>query len=140
MGVTNFLLHRDTLHRGTAEYGHAFEHLIIQELIAFLNYSESEKRLSFWHTLNNVYEVDAVIGDAEIAIEIKSSARITSSHLKGLKAFQEEHPQCQLIVVSLEEKPRLFNGVEVWPATDFLKRLWAGKIINPNKNVDFAKD
>lgn len=131
VGITNYLLHREKLQHGTAEYGHAFEHLIIQELAAYLDYSESNKKLSFWHTLNNAYEVDAVIGDAELAIEIKSSERIASSHLKGLKAFKEEHPQCKLVVVSLEETPRLFNDVEVWPAKEFLSRLWAGKIISP---------
>lgn len=129
VGITNHLLHRGKLQRGTAEYGHAFEHLIIQELVAYLDYSESDKKLSFWHTLNNAYEVDAIVGDAEAAIEIKASNRIVSAHLKGLKAFQEEHPKCRLYVVSLEERPRLFNGVEIWPATDFLKRLWSGKII-----------
>lgn len=131
VGITNYLLHREKLQHGTAEYGHAFEHLIIQELVAYLDYSESNKKLSFWHTLNNAYEVDAVIGDAELAIEIKSSERIVSSHLKGLKAFKEEHPQCKLVVVSLEETPRMFNDVEVWPAKEFLSRLWAGKIISP---------
>lgn len=131
VGITNYLLHRKKLQRGTTEYGHAFEHFVIQELSAYLDYTESEKKLSFWHTLNNAYEVDAIIGDAEVAIEIKSSEHIVSSHLKGLKAFQEEHPQCKLVMVSLEERPRLFNGVEVWPATDFLKNLWSGKIFIP---------
>ena len=130
VGIANYLLQRPMLTRGTAEYGHAFEHLIIQELVAYIDYAESTKKIAFWHTLNNAYEVDAVIGNGEVAIEIKSSANITSSHLKGLKAFQEEYPQCRLIVVSLEERPRMFNGVEVWPATDFLARLWHGKIIN----------
>ena len=129
IGIVNILLQRGKLERGTAEYGHAFEHLIIQELVAYLDYSESDKKLTFWHTLNNAYEVDAVIGNAEVAIEIKSSANVVSAHLKGLKAFQEEYPQCKLVVVSLEERPRLFNGVEVWPAKDFLSRLWSGKII-----------
>ena len=127
-GITNHLLHRGRLSRGTSEYGHAFEHLIIQELAAYLDYTESDKKLSFWHTLNNAYEVDAIIGDAEVAIEIKSSANVVSSHLKGLKAFKEEYPDCKLIVVSLEERPRLFNGVEVWPAKEFLLRLWNGKL------------
>ena len=129
VGVTNCLLHREYLKRGTAEYGHAFEHFIIQELVAYIDYSETDKKLTFWHTLNNAYEVDAVIGNAEVAIEIKSSANIVSSHLKGLKAFQEEYPDCKLIVVSLEERPRLFNGVEVYPAIVFLERLWSGKIL-----------
>ena len=87
---------------GTAEYGHAFEHLIVQEVMAYMYYSEAMKGMSFWHTQNHVYEVDLVVGNAEVAIEIKSSDNVTTSHLKGLKAFGEEHPDCKLIVVSLE--------------------------------------
>ena len=129
VGITNYLLHRDPLRRGTAEYGHAFEHLIVQEVMAYMDYSESMKGLSFWHTQNNAYEVDLVVGNAEVALEIKSSDNVTTSHLKGLKAFGEEHPDCKLIVVSLEERPRMMNGVENWPAQAFLKRLWEGKVV-----------
>ena len=129
VGITNYLLHRDPLRRGTAEYGHAFEHIIVQEVMAYMDYSESMKGLSFWHTQNNVYEVDLVVGNAEVAIEIKSSDNVTTSHLKGLKAFGEEHPDCKLIVVSLEERPRMMNCVEIWPAQAFLKRLWDGKVV-----------
>ena len=129
VGITNYLLHRDPLRRGTAEYGHAFEHLIVQEVMAYMDYSESMKGLSFWHTQNNAYEVDLVVGNAEVALEIKSSNNVTTSHLKGLKAFGEEHPDCKLIVVSLEERPRMMNGVEIWPAQTFLKRLWEGKVV-----------
>ena len=32
VGVTNYLLGRSNLQRGTTDYGHAFEHLVIQEL------------------------------------------------------------------------------------------------------------
>ena len=129
VGITNYLLHRAPLRRGTAEYGHAFEHLIVQEVMAYMDYSEAMKGLSFWHTQNNVYEVDLVVGNAEVAIEIKSSDNVTTSHLKGLKAFGEEHPDCKLIVISLEERPRMMNGVEIWPAQAFLKRLWDGKVV-----------
>ena len=129
VGITNYLLHRAPLRRGTAEYGHAFEHLIVQEVMAYMDYSESMKGLSFWHTQNNAYEVDLVVGNAEVALEIKSSDNVTTSHLKGLKAFGEEHPDCKLIVVSLEERPRMMNGVEIWPVQAFLKRLWEGKVV-----------
>ena len=36
IGITNHLLHRKDLMRGTADYGHAFEHLVVQELVAYL--------------------------------------------------------------------------------------------------------
>ena len=111
----------------SADFGHALEHLIIQEIIAYLSYNECSQKLSYWRTASG-YEVDAVLGDAETAIEIKSCEEVQSRHLHGLKAFKEEHPKTRLIIVSLDARPRLFNGVEVWPAERFLQQLWAGKI------------
>ena len=90
--------------------------------------------MSYWRTLDNKYEVDALICDAltnhvELAIEVKSSDHIVSSDTKGLKAFSEEHPDAKLILLSMEERPRMLNGIEVWPITQFLQRLWGGKVI-----------
>ena len=69
-----------------------------------------------------------MLGDAQVAIEFKSCREVQSKHLKGLKAFSEEHPDARLIAVSLDVAPRLFNGVEVMPAKHFLQELWAGRI------------
>ena len=44
--------------------------------------------LSYWQTLDNRYEVDVVIGDATMAIEIKSSKELQSQHLRVLYFFQ----------------------------------------------------
>ena len=74
--------------------------------------------------------MDAVLGDAKVAIEFKSCKEVQSKHLHGLKAFKEEHPDARLIIVSLDVNPRIFNDVEVMPATYFLKELWGGKIYN----------
>jgi len=130
VAIPNHLLHRIPLAQGTDVYGHALEHLIIQELRAYLSYRRGENEaLSYWHTLDNRYEVDAVIGDAEMAIEIKSSKNVESHDTKGLKAFGEEYPEAKLVLISMEDTPRKLNGIEVWPATQFLNRLWAGKIL-----------
>lgn len=129
VGIPNYLLHRTPLRQGSDDYGHALEHLIMQELMAYLSYRNTHKSLSYWHTLDNRYEVDAIIGNAEYAIEIKSSANAGSHDTKGLRAFGEEHPDCKLILVSMDERPRLMNGIEVWPAQQFLKRLWDDKLI-----------
>lgn len=129
VAIPNHLLHRVPLQQGTDLYGHALEHLVIQELRAFLSYRHPFKSLSYWHTLDNKYEVDAILGDAEVAIEIKSSQSITSRDTRGLKAFAEEYPDAKLYLLSLEDRPRKFNGVEVWPVEQFFKRLWDGKII-----------
>lgn len=127
IGVVNSLTGRKNLQQGSADFGHAFEHLIFQEIIAYLGYNGCEQRLSYWRTSTG-YEVDAILGDAETAIEIKSCEEVQSKHLHGLKAFKEEHPESRLIIVSMDPMPRLFNGVEVWPAQKFLQQLWAGKI------------
>ena len=129
VALPNYLLHRYQMQPGGDDFGHAFEHLMIQELVAFLGYHNFENTLSYWHTYSG-YEVDAVLGDGKVAIEFKSCREVQSKHLRGLKAFKEEHPQARLIVVSLDTAPRLFNDVEVMPATDFLKELWKGNIIS----------
>ena len=43
--------------------------------------------------------------------------------------FQGEFPDCRLIVVSFDSNPRITNGIEVYPATVFLKQLWNHEII-----------
>lgn len=130
VAIPNHLLRRVPLQRGTDIYGHALEHLVIQELRAFLSYHFYEdKKLSYWRTLDNKYEVDAVIGDAEIAIEVKSSDKVVSSDTKGLKVFGEEHPGAKLLLLSLEERPRMLNGIEIWPVVLFLDRLWSRKVL-----------
>jgi len=128
VGVANYLTKRKSLQPGSLDFGKAFEHLMIHELTAFLSYSFSEESLSYWRTTNG-YEVDVVLGDAQVAIEIKSCEEVQSRHLKGLKAFSEEYPQARLIAVSLDPNPRRMNGVEIYPVADFLKKLWNGEII-----------
>ena len=128
VAIVNYLCNRRKLEPGSVDFGHAFEHLIVQELLAYLSYSHSRKSLSYWRTTSG-YEVDIVYGDAEVAIEVKSSSEIQSRHLKGLKAFSEEHPIARTIIVSLDPVYRRMNDVEIWPVRQFLKSLWQGKIL-----------
>jgi len=124
VAIPNHLLHRTSLQQGTDIYGHALEHLIIQELRAYLSYRDSDKTLCYWRTLDNKYEVDAVIGNAEVAIEVKSSKNVSLRDAKGLLAFGREFPSAKLILLSLEERPRKIDNVEIWPVCQFLQRLW----------------
>jgi predicted AAA+ superfamily ATPase len=128
VGIANYLLNRKNITPGTEIFGHSFEHLIIQELIAYLGYSQSSEYLTYWRT-GSGYEVDAIIGNGRIAIEIKSTDEVKSRHLKGLKAFQEDFPAVRAIIVSLDKYPRVMNGVEIIPAEQFLKALWNSEII-----------
>ncbi len=124
VGVVNHLLHRGELVRGTPQYGHAFEHLVVQELIAYMSYTHQEEKLSYWRTYTGI-EVDIVIGDARVAIEIKSVEEVLNRHLKGLKAFGEEHPNSHRVIVSLDIIPRRIGDIECIPVKEFFTRLWA---------------
>lgn len=127
VGVTNHLLHRKNLVRGTVEYGHAFEHLVVQELRAYLSYAQSSEGLTYWRTYSGL-EVDAVIGEARVAIEIKSVEEVLPRHLKGLKAFNADYPDCRSVVVSLDPIERRMGDVECIPVLRFFSMLWRGEI------------
>jgi len=128
VGIANYLLNRKNLIPGTEIFGHPFEHFIIQEIIAYLGYTQSLEKLTYWRTSSG-YEVDAIIGEGRIAIEIKSTDEVKTRHLKGLKAFLEDFPQAKTIIVSFDKYPRILNGVEIFPAEQFLKALWNSEII-----------
>lgn len=128
VGVCNYLLKNRNLVQGTAAFGHAFEHLMVQEIMAWLGYTFSDETIAYWRTAHG-YEVDCIIGHGRVAIEFKSCEEVKSHHIKGLKAFQEEFPQAKLMAISLDKYPRTMSGVEIIPAKEFLKMLWAGKIL-----------
>ena len=128
VGVYNYLLHRTALSPDTPEYGHCFEHLIMQEVRAYLGYNHIEKKMSYWHTYDGK-EVDLVLGDAEVGVEIKSSTEIQARHLSNFKPFKEEFPECRCNVVSRDQLTRKSGEIEVLYYKDFLKSLWGGKIV-----------
>jgi predicted AAA+ superfamily ATPase len=74
--------------------------------------------------------VDFILGECEIAVEVKSSQMVTDNHLKGLRAFKEDHPARRFIMVSLDPKPRrTSDGIDILPWGEFLNRLWGNGII-----------
>lgn len=127
VGVYNHLLNRTSLAPGSPEYGHCFEHFIIQEIKAYLGYNGNQKQLSYWRTYNGK-EIDAVIGDAEVGIEIKSAEEIQPRHLSNFKDYHDEYPNSRCIIVSRDKLSRRSGDVELIYVTDFLKKLWAGGI------------
>jgi uncharacterized protein len=129
VGVANYLCNRKNILQGTEAFGHAFEHLVIQELISYLSYRNSDHALSYWRTSSG-YEVDAIIGNGLIAIEIKSGNEVSTRHLKGLKAFKEDFPTARALVVSMDKNKRILNDVEIFPANEFFKALWNDEIIS----------
>jgi len=128
VGIVNYLLKHNVTAQGTEAFGRAFEHLLMQEIIAYLGYNYLEEKPAYWRTSGG-YEVDCIIGNGRVAIEFKSCDEVKSRHTKGLKAFGEEYPQARLIVVSMDKYKRVMNDIEIFPATEFLSELWKGKIV-----------
>ena len=129
VGVVNHLAQRGSVAPGGELFGKALENLICHELSAFREYHERPWSLSYWRLASGI-EVDFVLGDAEIAIEVKSSPRISAAHLKGLIAFGEDQPGVQRrIMVCLEPRRRVTkDGVEIIPVAKFLEGLWRGEV------------
>jgi len=128
IGIVSALLKQQSLIPETSEYGRAFEHFIIQECWAYNHYSGKDFQMSFYKTKSGT-EVDLILGDAEIAIEIKSSTNI-SGKAKGLKIFQDEHTCKQSYIISREPFPRKIDSkITILPWKIFFEMLWEGEII-----------
>lgn len=128
MGIVNYLLKRGEIQFGSEVFGNAFEHFIYNEIFAHSRYSGKEYPIHYWRTASQI-EVDFILGENEIAIEVKSTTNVSSRHIKGLKSFAEEYKTKQLILVCNEPLPRLIDDVLVLPWNVFLERLWAGEVI-----------
>ena len=129
VGVVNRLIRRGELTPGSPLYGKAFENWVFHELSAGIEYQEWDLELTCWRLPSGI-EVDFVLGDMEIAVEAKASARITRDHLRGLRTLMEEHPGVRRrIVVCLEPRARRTDdGIDILPAADFIRRLGQGAL------------
>lgn len=127
VGIANFLARRQP-RLGSVDFGKAFEHFILMELKAYQAYRQPDLDLRFWRTASG-YEVDFVLGEFDVAIEVKGGARVHDGDLAGLRALASEHRVKRTVIVSLEREPRtLPPGIEVLPWTTFLARLWNGDL------------
>ena len=129
MGITRALRRMLLIQEKSAEFGHFFEHFILMEIRAFISYNHCYKNIYFWRT-NCGKEVDLVIGEAEWAIEIKTSKHKSLNDFKGLLSFGEEFPEAKLIAITFDDSKRLLdNKIEVFPWRMFLKQLWDKEMI-----------
>ncbi len=129
VGIANHLLKRKKIEFGSINYGFAFEHFIYHELRTYSHYSGKNFSLNYWRTASGL-EVDFILGDNEIAIEVKSTTNVQQRHLKGLHAFGEEYNVREKIVVSHDTFIRkTSNDILIYPWNEFLDKLWAGDII-----------
>lgn len=128
VGLANFLLKRGAIARRSEAFGRAFEHFIFQELSAHSCYSGLSYPIAYWRTSSQL-EVDFILGDHQVAVEVKGSEQVGPHHLAGLRAFRQDYKVKKTIVVSQDPRPRLIDGVSVLPWKEFLTDLWDGRII-----------
>jgi len=135
IGVANRIKKKQFTALEGADAGKVLEQLIMMELVAFLNISDSDKRLYYWRT-NTKLEVDFILSDnvtKPTPIEVKISKLVHKTDLKPMKIFMEEHDIMIGYVVSLEptlRKVSLDNdrAIVIMPVQEFLENLWDSKI------------
>jgi len=133
VGVANYLARQTVIELKGEIAGKSLEHYILMELVAYLGMSRKRVNISYWRTKTGL-EVDFILGDAEIAIEVKISENVHQQDLKGIIAFCEEHPNAKSLIISQDKKirqlivnPKLIMTIMPWK--NFLEALWRGEII-----------
>lgn len=127
VGVTNHLARRQP-RIGGSEFGKSFEQYILMELKAYQAYRAPDLDVRFWRTANG-QEVDFILGDMQVAVEVKGGSRVHDGDLRGLRTLAEENRVRRSLVVCLEREPRTVPpAIEVLPWRLFLEHLWAGDL------------
>ncbi len=128
VGVANYLRKQYLQDKKGIEFGKAFEHFLLIEILAYRSYSGRDFEINFWRTKTGL-EVDFVLAKGEVAIEIKGDNRINKRDLKGLIAFREEYAPKRTILVCNEKEKRLHDKIEIMPWNNFLHELWEGNVL-----------
>ena len=129
VGVAGVLARRHLQDAQGAVFGKAFEHFIFCELRAHTSYSALQYDVHFWRTKSGL-EVDFVLGNGEVAIEVKGTRRVEDKALRPLRAFIDEYIPKRALVVCNEPAERVVGPIRIVPWKAFLQSLWAGEIIS----------
>jgi len=128
VGVAGYLTKRNLGKEKGAEFGKAFEHFLFMEMTAYRSYAGKDFAINFWRTKSGM-EVDFVLGQGEMAIEVKGTSRIDGKDMNGLGAFMQSCSPKRSILVCNEKEKRLHGKIEILPWRIFLEQLWQGKIL-----------
>lgn len=133
VGVANYLKKQNINQLKGSEASKSFEHFIFMELIGYRGINTKRFDIRYWRTKAGL-EVDFILGEAEVAIEVKITTLVEKQDLKGLIAFCEEHSPKQAYIVSQDAKPRVIAvndrvSITVLPWQVFLERLWGQEIV-----------
>lgn len=113
-----------SLQSGTSEYGRAFEHFWILEIIRMNSYREKDFSFSYFAT--NDVEVDLVIerpGKPVLFVEIKSAEFVKDGEIRALKALTSEIKGSEAVCISRETRKRKTDGVLICPWQEALEAI-----------------
>ena len=104
--------------------GHAFETLLLQELIAVNAYMRLGYRIHYWRTSSGL-EVDFVLyGERGIKVfEVKRTSRVTRSITKGLRAFLKDYPEAKGHFVYGGDRRLREGDIDIISMRDALREL-----------------
>ena len=131
-GIVRALSNRIAYPIFAEERGSLFETLIVNEIRAFLSYTNRHFPIFFYRSYVGI-EVDILIEtlNGHIAIETKSSARWERRYNRGLNTIAKELGENKVhkLGVYRGTNEQLVDGVRVMPAERFLQVLWTGELI-----------
>ncbi len=128
VGVAGFLTRRRLEEEKGEQFGKAFEHFILMEIVAYRGYKRKYFDINFWRT-KTALEVDFILDRGKVAIEVKGKNRVDRRDLRPIAAFKEDYSPDRAVMVCNEREKRIHRGIEIIPWREFLSELWAGKII-----------
>ncbi|MCK5805471.1 MAG: ATP-binding protein [Lentisphaeria bacterium] len=123
-GVYRKLRPRGPLDRSDEIGGAALEGLVAQHLRAWIAYSRKDHKLHYWRTKAG-NEVDFVIygSDCFAAVEVKAARRVERRDLRGLRAFLDDYPESDAILLYGGKERLRINGILCLPCEQFLRDL-----------------
>lgn len=123
-GVYNALRPRGFLDQPGSIIGSSLEGLVMQNLLAWNDYSKRKSEIYYWHTKTGL-EVDFIVySDKElVAIEVKHTKNPGPSDIKSLHAFRQDYPMAKCMLLYTGEHRIMQKDILCVPVKDFLCNL-----------------
>jgi predicted AAA+ superfamily ATPase len=129
VGVAGAITQRHVPQERGEQFGKALEHFILMEILAHRAYQELGYDVNFWRAKSGL-EVDFVLGQGEVAVEVKGASRIENPDLRPLRAFIEAYHPKKAYIVCNERRSRVHEDIHIQPWREFLTMLWNGLVIS----------
>jgi uncharacterized protein len=123
-GVFNTLRPKGILDLPSETEGTALEGIVLHHLLAWIEYGKRRAAVYFWRTKSG-NEVDFVVyGRSDFfGIEVKHAKSIRKKDLHGLKAFVEDYPEANTVLLYLGDRQLKIDGIYCVPCASFLSAL-----------------